>query len=177
MTISLYDATVPSFLQQLRALDGLIAKAEAHCAETGTDEATIQSARIAPDMLPFSWQVRWGPAHSIKAIEAIRSGTYSPDFHEPPATFAEQREMVASAIAALEALARADVDALVGKDVVLSIPKADVHMPFVAEDFLLSFSLPNFYFHMATAYNLLRANGVAIGKMDFLGAIRIKDAA
>ena len=176
MTISLYDATIPSFLQQLRALASLIAKAEEFCAEKSLPESEIQSARLTDDMLPFSWQVRFGPGHSIKAIEAVRDGTYQPDFSEPPASFAEQRAMLEDAIAGLEALDRAEVNGFAGRDVVFSIPSADVRLEFTAEDFLLSFSLPNFYFHVTTAYALLRARGVAVGKMDFLGAIRMKAA-
>ena len=176
MTISLYDATVPSFLQQLHALDGLIAKAEEFCAASGMDESEIQSARFA-DMLPFSWQVRWGPAHSIKAFECVRTGSYMPDLTPPPATFAEQRAMLADAIAKLEALDRAEVEALADMDVVFSIPKRDVRMDFNGRDFLLSFSLPNFYFHVTTAYNLLRDKGVDIGKRDYLGAVRVKASA
>lgn len=176
MTISLYDATVPSFLQQMRALAGLIAKAEEFCAEKGLPESEIQSAKLANDMMPFPWQVRFGPGHSIKAIEALREGTYLADFSEPPASFAEQRAMLEDAIAKLEVLDRSEVDGFAGRDVVFSIPSADVRLEFTAEDFLLSFSLPNFYFHVTTAYALLRARGVPVGKMDFLGAIRMKAA-
>lgn len=172
MTLSLYDATVPSFLQQLRALDGLIAKAEAFCAAGHASEAEIQEARIA-DMLPFSWQVRWGPAHSSKAIAACRSGGYSPDLTPPAATFAEQRAQLAEAIADLEATSRDALNALAGQTVLFSIPGRGVEMPFTAADFLLSFSLPNFYFHVTTAYNLLRARGLEIGKRDYLGQPRL----
>lgn len=177
MTLSLYDATVPSFLQQLRALDGLVAKAEAFCAESKAAEAEIQEARMAPDMLPFAWQVRWGPAHSIRAIEGCRSGSYGPDLNPPPATFAEQRAMLAEAITALEALTPDEVNALAGKDLIFSVPSANLSLPFTAQDFLLSFSLPNFYFHITTAYDLLRAKGLTIGKRDYLGQLRIKGSA
>lgn len=174
MTISLYDATVPSFIQILQGLDSQVAKAAEFCAEHGIGEEEFQSARIADDMLPFPWQVRFGAGHSIKAIEAIRSGTYDADFSEPPATFAEQRAMLADAIAALAQLDKNEVDGLVGRDVVFRIESAGVEIPFVAENFLFSFSLPNFYFHVTTAYDLIRAKGVPIGKMDFLGTMRTK---
>lgn len=175
MTLSLYDATVPTFLQQLRALDGLIAKAADFCAEGKASEAELQEARVAEDMLPFAWQVRWGPAHSSKAISACRAGTYSPELTPPPVTFAEQRAMIAAAIAELEGLDRAGLEAMADQTVVFSIPSRGVEMPFTVADFLLSFSLPNFFFHVTTAYNLLRARGVPIGKMDYLGQLRIKD--
>lgn len=176
MTLSLYQATVPAFLQQLRALDGLLAKAQAFCAEGHVAEADIQGARIA-DMLPFAWQVRWGPGHSTKALAACRSGSYSPDLSPPPATLAEQRALLAEAIAELEAASPAEIDALADHPVMFSVPARGVDMPFTAADFLLSFSLPNFYFHVTTAYNLLRAQGLSIGKRDFLGQVRTKDQA
>ncbi|WP_298200157.1 DUF1993 family protein [Novosphingobium sp.] len=174
MTFSLYDATVPAFLQQLRALDGLVARAEAFCAEGHATETEIQEARIA-DMLPFAWQVRWGPGHSTMAIECCRSGSYSPDLSPPPATFAEQRAMLGHAVAELEALSGDALDSLADRTVVFSVPARGVEMPFTARDFLLSFSLPNFYFHVTTAYNLLRARGLPIGKRDYLGQPRLKD--
>lgn len=174
MTISLYDATVPSFLQQLGALDGLVAKAEAFCADGNATEAEIQSLRLAEDMAPFPSQVRWGSIHSIRAIEAAHNGVFVPELTPAPATFAEQRAALADTIAALRALGRDEVNGLEGRDVVFSLPARGIELPFTAEDFLLSFSLPNFYFHVSTAYNLLRSRGVAVGKTDFLGAIRLK---
>jgi hypothetical protein len=177
MTFSLYDATVPNFLQQLGALDGIVAKAQQACNEGGATEAAIQEARLADDMLPFPYQVRWGPLHSIKAIEACRAGSFSPDMTPPPATFADQRAMLADAMASLKALDRAEIDGLLGKDIVFSVPSAGIELPFTAENFLLSFSLPNFYFHVTTAYALLRAAGIPIGKRDYLGAMRIKGMA
>lgn len=177
MTISLYDATVPAFLQQLGALQGLLAKAEAFCADGHATEAEIQDLRLADDMAAFSWQVRWGAVHSIQAIEAARAGGFSPQVTPPPATFAEQNALLADAVSALSALGREDVNGLVGRHVVFSIPTRGVELPFTAENFLLSFSLPNFYFHVTTAYDLLRNRGVPVGKMDFLGAMRIKATA
>lgn len=175
MTVSLYQATVPTYLQQLRALRGLLDKAAAFCAEGGATEADIQQARLADDMAPFASQVRWGTAHSIKAIEACRAGTFGFDPTPAPATFAEQQVVLAETIAALEALTAEDVNALAESPVLFSIPRAGVELPFIAADFLLSFSLPNFYFHVTTAYNLLRSRGVQIGKSDFLGQLRIKE--
>lgn len=175
MTVSLYQATVPTFLQHLRALSGLLDKAEAFCAEGNTTEAEIQQARLADDMAPFASQVRWGTAHSIKAVEACKAGVFGFDPTPPPATFAEQRAILAETIAALEALTPDDVNAMAESAVLFSIPRAGIELPFTAADFLLSFSLPNFYFHVTTAYNLLRSRGVQIGKTDFLGQLRIKE--
>lgn len=174
MTISLYEATVPSFLQQLNSLDAQLAKAEQFCAEKGLGEDVIQSSQIVHDMLPFPHHVRYGYGHSIKAIEAIKAGNYSPDFSDPIATFAEQRALIASTIAALNALTADEVNALADKDVAFTIPQMDVHMDFTGRDFLLSFALPNFFFHVTTAYNLMRAKGVPIGKGDFLVGLRVK---
>ena len=174
MSLSLYDATIPSFLQQLRALDGVIGKAQDHCASGAISEDELQAARLADDMLPFVWQVSGGPGHSLGAIEGCQAGVYSPNTNPPPATFAEQRTKIGDTIAALAALTPESVNALADQDVLFSVPAYNMAIPFVGADFLLSFALPNFYFHVTTAYDLLRMKGVAIGKLDFLGALRSK---
>jgi hypothetical protein len=174
MTISLYDATVPSFLQHLRALDGIVAKAEAFCAAGHASEADLLDLRLAPDMAPLTTQLKWARTHSLKAIEGVKAGTFSPDMSEAPATLAAHRANLAEAIAGLETLSAAEVEALGGGDVVFTIPQMNLSMPFTAPNFLFSFALPNFFFHVTTAYDLLRGAGLEIGKRDFLGAMRLK---
>jgi hypothetical protein len=110
---------------------------------------------------PFGW-----------AIEGVRKGVFTPPPELPPLDYAGLQKVVADARAALERLTAADVDALEGRDVVFQF--RDFKMPFTAEGFLLSFSLPNFYFHATTAYDILRSKGVPLGKRDFMGSLRLK---
>jgi hypothetical protein len=172
MTISLYDAVVPSNLQILGAIDALIDKAAAFCAETGRTEADLIDARLAPDMLPFGYQVKSCVGHSIGGIEGVQAGTYSPDMKPWPTDFAGLHDVIRSAIASLKAIDRDSFDALADADTEFRFGES--RMPFTGANFLLSFSQPNFYFHATTAYAILRAQGVKIGKRDFMGMPRMK---
>lgn len=175
MTISLYAATIPSYRQLLGAVAGLLAKAEAHCAAGNCAADDLIGARLAPDMLPLAYQVKSTATHSIGAIEAVRIGVFKPDMTPPPADFAGLAARVAATLTALDALDPAEVDSFVGRDTRFEF--GEYRMDFTAEDFLLSFAQPNFYFHATTAYNILRAQGLSIGKIDFMGRPRLKRAA
>jgi uncharacterized protein len=172
MAITLYAAIVPSFRQILGSVHGLIAKAEAHLAEAGGEEAELVAARLAPDMLPLAYQIKASAEHSKGAILGVRAGVYSPDLTPPPMTFAALREKIEDAQDFLAALDPVEVDAFEGRD--MRFEFGERKMPFTAESFLLSFAQPNFYFHASTAYAVLRMKGVRIGKPDFMGAVRIK---
>lgn len=173
MAFSLYAAVVPSFQQILGSVSGLLEKAEAFCVEKKIPEADIVQACFAPDMLPFAFQVNSTVVHSIRAIEAVRKGVFSPD-RTMPATLAALKSAVTGALTALEAVDPAEMNAFVGRDMVFSVPSRNMSLNFTAENFLLSFSQPNFYFHASTAYDILRWKGVSIGKLDYLGKMRIK---
>jgi hypothetical protein len=172
MAFSLYDAIVPSSLQMLGTVGHLIDKAEAWCSEREAPASVLLDARLAEDMLPFAYQVKSAAVHSLGAIEGVRKGSFSPETTPPPADFAGLKARIADAIAALEAIEPAEVDGFVGRDMRFAF--GDRHIEFTAEDFLLSFSQPNFYFHATTAYDLLRWKGVPLGKRDFMGAPRTK---
>ena len=172
MSVTLYAAVVPTYLQMLGSVAGLIGKAEAHCAGTGTLPAAILDARLADDMLPFAYQVKSVAAHSIGAIEGVRRGEFNPDRTTPPDSFAGLAKRIAEAQVQLAAIDPAEIDGFAGKPV--DFAAGDFRVPFVAEDFLLSFAQPNFYFHVTTTYAILRSRGVAIGKRDFLGAPRTR---
>lgn len=175
MTAPLFAATIATFLQQLRALDGLLAKAQRACTEGTITEAAIQAARIVPDMAPFPNQVNWVVVHSIGAIEACRAGDSQPVPTPPATTLDEQRTLLADAIARLSAIDPAEIDELADRPVTFSIPARGILLPFDGAGYLLSFAVPNFFFHLTTAYNLLRGLGLPIGKLDYLGQLRIKD--
>lgn len=172
MTLSLYDAVIPSNIQILGAIDRLLDKAEVFATEKGMTAAELIDARLAPDMLPFGYQVKSVAEHSIGGIEGVRGGNFSPSMAPWPTDFAGLHERIQGAIAALEAVDRAEFDALADRDTQFSM--GELRMPFTGAQFLLSFAQPNFYFHATTAYGILRAQGMKIGKRDFLGALRIK---
>jgi hypothetical protein len=172
MPFSLYAATIPSYRQILSAVGGLLDKAESFCAEKAIAPDDIVQARLADDMLPFAYQVKSTAVHSLGAIEGVRKGVFSPDTTPPPDTFAALKTRIVETLATLEAIEPAEVDTFVGRD--MRFVFGDRRLDFTAEDFLLSFSQPNFYFHAATTYDILRWKGVDLGKRDFIGRPRVK---
>jgi hypothetical protein len=170
MTFSLYSAVVPTYLQILESLSGLLDKGESFCSENGIAPEQIIEARLADDMHPFAYQVKSAAVHSLGAIEGVRRGVFSPDVTKPPDSFAALKTRIAEALDGLRAVVPGEVDDLVGRDMRFSF--GERHIDFRAEEFLLSFSQPNFHFHAATAYDILRWKGVPIGKRDFLGRMR-----
>ncbi len=172
MAISLYDALIPGFRQIVGAAAGLVDKAEAHCAAQDLPHDDLVQARLIPDMLPFAYQIRSVADHSIGAIEGVRKGVYAPNLSAPPASFADLKSLMAKAEANLAALDAAEINGFEGQD--MRFEFNDYRIDFTAENFLLSFSQPNFYFHATTAYDVLRAKGVKLGKTMFLGAMRTK---
>jgi len=174
--VSLYDAFVPSCVQIIGAVRGLIGKAEAFCEEMGCPHQDLIESCLAEDMLPFAYQVKSVRVHSLGAIEGVRNGVFSPDMTPPPASFAALRDLLDEAVTGLGAVAVEELEGVIGRDMKFSMPERNIELPFTAEKFLLSFSQPNFYFHATTAYDILRHKGVQIGKRDFLGAVRLKTA-
>jgi uncharacterized protein len=172
MAISLYAATIPSYQQILGAVAGLLGTAEAFCSEKGLPHEEIIQARLAADMLPFAYQVKSTAVHSLGAIEGVRRGSFSPDMTAPPGTFVALKARIADTLAALERIEPAEVDGFIGRD--MRFVFGERQLDFTAENFLLSFSQPNFYFHATTTYDILRWKGVRIGKRDFAGRLRLK---
>ena len=172
MSFSLYAAIVPNYCQIITSMGGLIDKAEAFCAEKRLAPSELIQARLAPDMWPLADQLKNTVAHSIGAIEGVRKGVFSPDRSPTPDTFAALRTKIAGALAALEKIDPAEVNGFVGRD--MRFEFGDRRMDFTAENFLLSFSQPNFYFHATTAYDILRARGLPLGKRDYTGNVRVK---
>ena len=172
MPFSFYDAVVPTNLQILAAIDGLVTKAEAFCAEHGRTETDLIDARLAPDMLPFGYQVKCCVTHSVGGIEGAKAGSFSPDMGAWPTDFAGLHALLQGAIASLNSIDRDAFEALADVDTQFAF--GETRMPFTGANFLLSFSQPNFFFHATTAYAILRAQGVKLGKRNFLGMPRIK---
>ena len=172
MSISLYAVTIRSYQQTLGAIGGLLGAAEALCTSKGIAPEEIVQARLTPDMLPFCYQVKSSAVHSLGAIEGVRRGVFSPDMTPPPDSFPALKARITETLAALDKVPPAEVESFVGRDMFFVF--GERRLPFTAEDFLMSFSLPNFYFHATTAYDILRWKGAPIGKRDFLGQLRLK---
>ena len=172
MAISLYDATVANYIQTATAVAGFLDRGLAHCTDNGLDPEALVETRLFDDMLPLRFQIVSVHHHSVDAIEGVKAGVFGPPTDQRPHDYAGLQALVAETVASLKAFKRDEVDALQGKDV--SFKMRNMEMPFVAENFLFSFSLPNFYFHSATAYDILRSKGVPLGKRDFMGPIRMK---
>jgi hypothetical protein len=171
MSINLYDATVMNYLQTLGAIEGVLARGLEHCSKSGIDPQQIVETRIFPDMLPFRFQVANVINHSVGAIEAARSGTFTPK-PTPELDYAGLQKALGEARETLSKVSAEEVNGFVGKDVKFLFNERAI--PFTGEGFLLSFSLPNFYFHSSMAYAILRGQGVPLGKRDFMGQLRIK---
>ena len=172
MPISLYDATVKSFIQTVGAVSGFLEKGRAHFVEAGQDPNAIVGKQLHPDMLPFRFQLISVAHHSAGAVEGAKAGAFHPPSGAAELDYAGLQQLVGNALATLKAVTPAEIDALEGKDVGFHLgPRT---LPFTAEGFLLSFSLPNLHFHATTAYDILRQAGVPLGKRDYMGAMRLK---
>jgi uncharacterized protein len=172
MSTSLYDMSVANYLQTATAIAGCLDKGLAHFASKGTDTNEIVEAKLISDMLPFRFQIVSVAHHSLGAVEGLKKGVFEPPGRVEALDYAGLQKLLAATVEGLQRVDPAEINALQGRDVVFRVK--DRQVPFTAESFVLSFSLPNFYFHAATAYDILRAKGVPLGKRDFLGQLRLK---
>ena len=150
MPTSLYQATVPQFVQVLTALAGLVDKARAHCADKALPDESLTELRLAPDMWPFAKQVMAACQHSAGAVTGAQSGETGPDLTPPPLSLDALASAVAAAIASLQAIAPEQIDGIASDE--MAFVFGERRMLFSAEDYLLSFAQPNFYFHAAMAW-------------------------
>lgn len=163
----MYDHIIPPFTRSLKALDAILTKAEAHCLAKKIDPAVMVSQRLAVDMLPFTRQVLIACDHA-KGASARLAGAEVPSFPDTETTFADLHARIAKTldfIAGFTPASYADAAART-----ITIKAAGREMDFPAAMYLSSYAVPNFYFHMTTAYAILRHNGVELGKADFIGA-------
>ena len=174
MATPLYDLSVASYLQTVRAVAGFLDRAARYCAETGADPDDFVGARLFDDMAPFHFQIEALSHHAVWGVEAIKTGVFGPPALVGAQPFADLQAMIAQAVEALEAFTPDEVNAWAGKDLDLQIGPR--RLAFTAEDFILSFSLPNFHFHAVTAYDILRTRGVPLGKRDYEGRLRTRQA-
>lgn len=149
----------------------LLDKTEEWCSAQGCKASAILEARLIDDMLPFTYQIKSVAEHTAGALAAVNEGVYGPDLNPPPATFDGLRDKLDSAKTALNALSAEEMESWIGRD--MRFEFKTMRMDFTVEDFLLSFSQPNFYFHASAAYSIARHLGVEVGKTDFLGRVRL----
>ena len=172
MAVSLYELSVPTFLQTVRAVGGFLDRAAVHCVEAGADPDDFVTARLFADMAPFHFQIEAAWHHAVYGLEAARTGVFAPPALVGPVPFAQLRAMIGKAEAALAAFTPEEVNGWEGKHLDLQIGPR--RLAFTAETLILSFSLPNFHFHAVTAYDILRAWGVPLGKRDYEGRLRTR---
>lgn len=170
MSIEFYDASVACYQQTLAAVDMFLHKSLMHCQENNLDPETALENRIHPDMRPLRYQLQASVHHSVNAMIAFEHGHFAPPANLPDSNYRALQDLVKSALTTLDAYSRAGVNALAENRVIFTL--GDKQLPFTADNFLLSFSLPNFYFHVTTAYDIFRALGVPVGKRDYLGALK-----
>jgi len=168
MTINLYQASVPVFVQQLQAMKGVLAKAEAYAAAKKIQPEVLLNARLFPDMLPFVRQVQIA-SDFAKGGTARLAGREVPKWEDMEKTFAELQARLDKAIEFVSAVPAEEIIGQEAREV--SLPVGGQTMNFVAQPYLLGFVLPNFFFHASIAYAILRHNGVEIGKRDFIGQV------
>lgn len=172
MTTSLYDLSVPTFLQTVRSIGGFLGRAAMHFEAAGVDPDTFVNTRLSDDMAPFHFQIEAAWHHCVWGMEALKTGAFTPPALIGPVPFAELQAMIVKAETALEGFTPSEVIGWAGKELDLQIGART--LSFTSETFILSFSLPNFHFHAVTAYNILRSRGVPLGKRDYEGQLRTR---
>lgn len=167
MSISMYAASVPLLKQQLQSLDAILGKAAAHAREKNIDPAVLLQARLYPDMLPLTKQVQIA-SDNAKGIAARLAGIDIPSYADTEQTFEELHARIAKTLAFLDTVKPEQVNGSEDREVVV-YKGAPYEMQLQGQNYLVHFGLPNFLFHVTTAYAILRHNGVELGKGDFIG--------
>ena len=167
MTISMYQVSVPVFLRGLGALTGVLTKAEAFVEARKLDQGVLMGLRLYPDMFPFNVQVGQVTTHAARGVAQL-AGLTQPTFDGNETSIAALKERIAKTIEFVQLAKPEQIDGSEDKEIVLKFGTRE--MKFTGQAFLIGFTLPNFYFHYTTAYDILRSLGVEIGKRDFMGA-------
>ncbi|WP_438392633.1 DUF1993 domain-containing protein [Caballeronia sp. DA-9] len=168
MSVSMYRASIPVFIRGLEVLVSLIDKAEAHAQEKGLADTDITAARLIDDMLPFTGQIQ--RASDTSKLSAVRlSGVEAPSFDDTETTFAQLRERLTNTLSYLKSIDKSTLEGSEAREITLKQRAGE--LKFNGSDYLFLFALPNFYFHVVTAYDILRHLGVQVGKLDYLGAL------
>ncbi len=172
MPITLHEAFVPSTRQILSGMSNLIDKAESFVSENGLEPSDLIDAKLAEDMWTLPWHVRACWVHSAYPFQQFTTGEFTPDFTDLPGSWDTMRSMIADAQAGLDAVSAEEAEAVADKTIGFVLGGKRL-MEMKGKDFLLSFNQPNFYFHATTFYDILRMKGLPLGKMDFMGPMRV----
>jgi hypothetical protein len=167
MNITMYQASVPQFVRMLDNLDSILAKTEAHALAKKTDPAVYLAARLYPDMFPLLKQVQIACDHAKGAVARL-AAVPVPKYEDGEQSFEELRTRIGKTRAFIQSVDSEQFAGAEEREISLTIGGHD--MNFKGLPYLLGFALPNFYFHLVTAYDILRHNGVELGKRDYIGA-------
>jgi hypothetical protein len=166
MNISMYQASTPRFAQMLRNLSAILDKAQAYCDAKKIEPVVITGTRLFPDMFPLTRQVQIA-CDQAKGAVARLAGLEIPKHEDTEQTLAELKARIAKTLDFIESVKAARIDGSEAKEIVIKLRTQE--LKFSGEQYLLGYAYPNFYFHVTTAYNILRHNGVELGKRDFVG--------
>lgn len=166
MSLTMYQASIPSFVRMLGNLSAILDKAAAHAEAKKIDPSIFVNARLAPDMFPLSRQVQIA-TDMVKGCAARLAGIEVPRYEDNETTFAELQARIAKTKAFLESVSASQVDGSEDRQITLKFGSKE--LSFLGQAYLLDFVIPNFHFHLTTAYAILRHNGVEIGKKDYTG--------
>jgi uncharacterized protein len=166
LTISLYSASAPVFIQMLGALSHVLKKAEGFAAERKIDPSVYLNMRLCADMFTLTRQVQIACDHAKGAVARL-SGTDNPKFEDTEASFAELQARIDKTIAFVKSISAAKIDGQEARPINITFPGRS--LDFTGQDYLLHYAIPNFYFHLTTAYGILRHLGVPLGKADYFG--------
>jgi uncharacterized protein len=168
MTFSMYEASAPRFSNMLRNLDAILVKAQAYAVAKKIDPSVLLTARLFPDMLPLLRQVQIVSDHAKGAVARL-AGVEVPKYEDNEQSFEEIRARLAKTIAFVDTFSAGQIDGSEEREISLKVGGKD--MTFKGMPYLVGFAVPNFYFHLVTAYNILRHNGLEIGKLDYIGKL------
>lgn len=168
MPLSMHRASVPVFVRALNVLAALLEKGEAHAKAQGWNPDDLVVARLADDMLPLSGQIQRA-SDAAKGAVARLTGVEAPAMPDVEVSFAQLQKRVTDTLAYIQSVDPKAFEGSEDRAVELKLPAGT--LTFTGEDYLLGFALPNFFFHVVTAYDVLRHKGVQIGKLDYLGPV------
>lgn len=167
MSLTMYQASIPVFIRMLGNLSSILDKAAVYAEAKKIDPSVLINARLAPDMYPLSRQIQIA-TDMVKGCAARLAGIAVPGYEDNETTFAELQARIAKTIAFLQSVSAEQIDG--SEEKTITVPMRTRELSFLGQPYLLNFVLPNFYFHLTTAYAILRHNGLEIGKMDYVGS-------
>jgi hypothetical protein len=167
MPVSMYTISIPVFIQHLNGLDTVLGKAAAWAAARKVNEADLLNMRLSPDMYNLARQVRAATDHAANAAGRL-AGKEPLKFANDETTIAQLKDRIGRTVEYLKSVKQSEIDGTEGKDISITFPSGQTRQ-FTGQSLLLGNSLPNFWFHTTTAYDIVRQCGVEVGKRDFMG--------